>query len=695
MKKLYFLLIVLFSFNLFAQDYPEVSIYDIQFLPDSVILNGDAPSPLIGDTVIVTGTVMVAPIVNPQTDRRRIIAAGARWSAYIQDHLMNEWAGINLVQHDTTGDNQLTGYQNVDTADVIQFFAVIDEFFTTTQANLLLNPLTEVEVIDNLGKRPAPIELSVADFMSNGQLKLDAEKYEGMYIVVRNVFTSDRNLSNGTFVINDGNGNKMFMYDQSGYFTLRSHRLTGITDYQPPLDGSTLEYIRGVINTRTDGYYIVPLYPGDIKVGAAPPTITSVKRNPFMVAPNQSVEVSAKIIDFDGQITSAFLKYQVDEGAVQEVSMAKQNDTLYTATIPGVATAESIVNYYIEATDDSNQVSTNPSNIANNRYFYPVLDRALTIKDVQYSPFGSGISAFNGNSVTVTGIVTADTSDFGTRVYIQDGNAPWSGIRVFGTDAYALNAGDDVTVTGIVNENFNITQIGTLQSGAAITLNSTGNPIPEPVVLSTSDIGTLANGTPAAEQYESMLVRYENVTVTALSADGASNFGEIYVNDGSGNTRVELEDGNHPYNNGSTFDTQDDDPNYLIAQGNTFESITGILYFSFNNYKLNPRTESDFIGWVTSVDDNEMNPIRYNLDQNYPNPFNPTTVISYSLPEAASVSLKIYDVLGREVKTLVNDIKNAGSYTVEFNAGSLSSGVYFYRIETPNYSSIKKMLLIK
>ena len=163
MKKLFLLLLVLFSFNTIAQDYPEVSIYDIQFLPDSVILNGDSPSPLNGDTVLVTGTVMVSPIVDPQTDRRRIIAAGARWSAYIQDHLMNEWSGINLVQHDTTGDNQLTGYQNVDTADVIQFFAVIEEYFTTTQANVLLNPLTEVEVIDNIGKRPAPIELSVSD----------------------------------------------------------------------------------------------------------------------------------------------------------------------------------------------------------------------------------------------------------------------------------------------------------------------------------------------------------------------------------------------------------------------------------------------------------------------------------------------------------------------------------------------------
>ncbi len=389
------------------------------------------------------------------------------------------------------------------------------------------------------------------------------------------------------------------------------------------------------------------------------------------------------------------MKYQIDDGATQEVSMTKQNDTLYTATIPGVATEESIVNYYIEATDDSNQVSTNPANIENNRYFYPVLDRDLTIQDIQYSPYGSGFSAFNGYSVTVSGVVTADTSDFGTRVYIQNGNDPWSGIRVFGTNAYQLKKGDNVTVTGEVFENFSVTQIGTLTNGAAVTVNSSGNAVPEPVVLSTGDIATVAGGTPDAEQYESMLIKYENVTVSAQSADGGSNFGEIYVTDGSGDTRVELEDGNHPYNNGSTADLQDDDPNFFVETGNTFESISGIMYFSFGNYKLNPRQESDFVGFATSVKENGTIPTVFNLDQNYPNPFNPTTIISYSLPEAASVSLKVFDVLGREVQTLVNDVKNAGTYTVEFNANNLPSGVYIYRIETPNYSSVKKMLLIK
>jgi photosystem II stability/assembly factor-like uncharacterized protein len=88
-------------------------------------------------------------------------------------------------------------------------------------------------------------------------------------------------------------------------------------------------------------------------------------------------------------------------------------------------------------------------------------------------------------------------------------------------------------------------------------------------------------------------------------------------------------------------------------------------------------------------------PRQYQLSQNYPNPFNPSTVISYALPKAGYVQIKIYDLLGREVKTLVNEFKTAGYYKAEFNASNLASGVYFYKIESGTFSDTKKMLLIK
>jgi len=88
-------------------------------------------------------------------------------------------------------------------------------------------------------------------------------------------------------------------------------------------------------------------------------------------------------------------------------------------------------------------------------------------------------------------------------------------------------------------------------------------------------------------------------------------------------------------------------------------------------------------------------PVKYLLTQNYPNPFNPTTVISYQLPKSGNVKLVVFDVLGREVQTLVNEYKAAGRYEVTFNGTSLSSGLYFYRITSGTFTDVKKMLMIK
>jgi hypothetical protein len=88
-------------------------------------------------------------------------------------------------------------------------------------------------------------------------------------------------------------------------------------------------------------------------------------------------------------------------------------------------------------------------------------------------------------------------------------------------------------------------------------------------------------------------------------------------------------------------------------------------------------------------------PVSTELNQNFPNPFNPTTKISFSLAIEGFVSMKVYDMVGREVMTLVSGNKTAGSHSVEFNASNLTSGVYFYKLEAPGYSDMKRMMLIK
>jgi hypothetical protein len=85
----------------------------------------------------------------------------------------------------------------------------------------------------------------------------------------------------------------------------------------------------------------------------------------------------------------------------------------------------------------------------------------------------------------------------------------------------------------------------------------------------------------------------------------------------------------------------------------------------------------------------------FKLKNNYPNPFNPETKIEYELPKDVFVTIKIYDLLGREIKTLVNEYKNAGSHIVSFNGSEFASGIYFYRIQAENYIQVRRMVLIK
>lgn len=101
-------------------------------------------------------------------------------------------------------------------------------------------------------------------------------------------------------------------------------------------------------------------------------------------------------------------------------------------------------------------------------------------------------------------------------------------------------------------------------------------------------------------------------------------------------------------------------------------------------------------GAVTSNKDEDVStPVKYGLQQNYPNPFNPSTIINFSVPEQQLVQLKVYNVIGQEVATLVNNVMNSGNYSVTFDAADFSSGVYFYELRTDASKEVKKMMLAK
>ena len=126
--------------------------------------------------------------------------------------------------------------------------------------------------------------------------------------------------------------------------------------------------------------------------------------------------------------------------------------------------------------------------------------------------------------------------------------------------------------------------------------------------------------------------------------------------------------------------------NFVDSKINSTES-----YF----YRLKQIDQNGSVFYSESLNIDVNVPEEYTLEQNYPNPFNPSTKISFHIAKPGFVSLKIFDVLGNEIKTLVNEQKSAGDHEVDFNSTDLTSGIYLYKIETGNFVATKKMILLK
>jgi phosphatidylserine/phosphatidylglycerophosphate/cardiolipin synthase-like enzyme len=141
--------------------------------------------------------------------------------------------------------------------------------------------------------------------------------------------------------------------------------------------------------------------------------------------------------------------------------------------------------------------------------------------------------------------------------------------------------------------------------------------------------------------------------------------------------------------NWSTAAEVDNDENTLIIH-------SGIIARQYVQEFSMRYKESGGSGSITGIEEQKRDlPVSYELSQNYPNPFNPTTTFKFQLPKTGLVTVKVFDILGREAATLVNEIKPAGTYTLTWNASQVSSGVYFYRLQSQNTMLTKKMLILK
>jgi len=175
--------------------------------------------------------------------------------------------------------------------------------------------------------------------------------------------------------------------------------------------------------------------------------------------------------------------------------------------------------------------------------------------------------------------------------------------------------------------------------------------------------------------------------------DGARNLGAVTI-DSDGNKWCGFDGGFAKYDGNSweLFTTNNSPlPNEWVTSividtlGNKWLGTYGggIAIFNENGVVTSIKTNSTF------AED------KYLLEQNYPNPFNPITTISYYIPEDSPVKLDVFDILGNKLSTLVNGTKKEGYYSLQFDAKSLSSGIYFYRLQGKDFVSTKKLILLK
>ncbi|MCK9409340.1 MAG: T9SS type A sorting domain-containing protein [Bacteroidetes bacterium] len=231
------------------------------------------------DTVSIVGIVVVRP--------RIITFTLARYSVFIQDTVTGQlWGGLFVLTNDTSSKAQSTLISTVDTGMIIKVVGRALEFgnqpnsvteisLYSTTAPVFTSPVA-VEILAVKPTRPAPIEVTVDSF-AVGKIPRPSggEKYEGMYVIIRNVMVNSVDSVTGRFTFVDTNGNQMTMFDGSGYYTLRGHKFFD-SKYTPPPVGTKLDYIRGVICpqpvplTPTAGEYkIFPLYPGPEQVAGS------------------------------------------------------------------------------------------------------------------------------------------------------------------------------------------------------------------------------------------------------------------------------------------------------------------------------------------------------------------------------------------------------------------------------------------
>lgn len=693
-----FLLMMGLSLTGMAQTYDTLTIQDIQFVPQADLAACVDTSVYLGDTVWINGTVVMDGGLAQAVDGRNI---------WLQSGT-GPFSGIDLytitVPTPVPGDDVLDLFAG----DSVQVLGIVETFGQESE----IFPL-EINLIAS--GRPIFVNpISVGDLNDNQRVNIPTtgEQWEGAYVEITDVTVTSVDFFAGgsrvSFNVADVNGNVMNISDR--FLVQRLPQNGG--SFVPPNVGTVYDTLRGVIahsgngcfGANGRGYEMYPFRAEDyvIRQGSAAPQISGITRNPTAPTSTQDVNVAATISDPDGTVDTAILYYAVGVNNQNyfAVPMTGTGST-YTGTIPQTAFSDGdLVKYYVCATDNDTLTACSPD-INNNGdpLFFFVRDNGLTIVDVQFAPFGNDNSGYDGLDVTLTGIVTStsSTDDLGFVYIQQPGQTQWAGLSlVQNQDLNALQRGDEVQVTGTIDEDFDMTRM-IVQT---VTTLSTGNPLPAAVELDPAIFTDYSVA--GTEPYESMIVTLVGLDGTDIyvvdeNADDPNNFAEYRVGrdpfDPNTGARVLAGRVTGSAFSSLAFSYVNDSiyisdfgvmtvPACIVETGDTIASLSGIMYHSFGAMKLLPRNNADApnfrgancpSGITSSLED-----LMADSDLRvFPNPAREQVTLRYEFPRPLQAEAVLMDMMGRPVSAQALP----GAYgEVHFRTEGLPAGTYLLSI---------------
>ena len=609
-------------------------------------------------------------------------------------------SGIKFIFADANGgpwsailsyDPDSSAFPTLFEGDLIQATGYIYEY-TTGPANM-----TELFITEPINIMDFEQPLPVVDTVQTGDLRwpTEAEQWGNVMVRVEDAVVTGNDFQYEVFAADDGSGS--VLVDDDSDSVAAFFEVLG-----PPPVGSLIQSMEGWLYHHygsyadSTAYKLCPLYADDFEFGSGPPSISGISREPC--APTTSdaeVVVSCVILD-NSTISEALVHYTLDGSTYSTVTMTSTDDSLFTAVLPlsGISSSDNSVYYYITATDDGTdqsepKTSQYPYDNEHDQLGFVVTDQ-LGVVDLQYTPWPSGNTRYEGCEVTVSGIVTADTAQYnsGYSSYaLQDPGTQqqWAGLVFDTEEVVEITRGEHVSITGLVTDYdpdwlFKFggnTRLINAQVSMIETLSE-----PNASVVSCEDVHQLAD---EVESYEGVLVKLNNVTVSAV------NDFDWSITDETGFEAL-IDDDMASFEADNFMGT--------LVEGQGLDHVMGIFNYSFGTYKVQIRDVAD-LGQTVAVDDVQVNPYEYALHDNFPNPFNPETQIRFSIGSQEDVKLIIYDVVGRQVRTLVNGSSFSPGFHVanwdglDDKGQKVPSGLYIYRIKAGSFIADKKMLLVK